>query len=149
MTPRHPVLKMSVVQWGTWRWLILRRTQAYLVTHTCTMEWLRLAGCLKLYVSFAEYSLFYRALSQKRPIILRSLLMVATAYRAFEWATLFTGWPRLIASLIFIGHFLQKWPIFCGSFVENDLQIRGSYGSSQPCMNESCFTWCVQWKYES
>jgi len=38
-----------------------------------TMEWLRLVGSLKLHVSFAEYSLFYRALFQKRPIILRSL----------------------------------------------------------------------------
>jgi len=31
-------------------------------------------------VSFAEYSLFYRVLLQKRPIILRSLLIVATLY---------------------------------------------------------------------
>jgi len=45
------------------------------------MGWLRLVGSLKLQVSFAEYSLFYRALLQKRPIILRSLLMVATPYR--------------------------------------------------------------------
>jgi len=29
---------------------------------------------------FAEYRLFYRALLQKRPITLRSLLMVATPY---------------------------------------------------------------------
>jgi len=40
------------------------------------MGWLRLVGSLKLYVSFAEYCLFYRALLQKRPIILRSLLIV-------------------------------------------------------------------------
>jgi len=33
------------------------------------MGWLRLVGSLKLYVSFAEYGLFYRALLQKRPII--------------------------------------------------------------------------------
>ena len=45
---------------------------------TLTMGWLRLVGSLKLYVSFAEYSLLYRALLQKRPIILRSLLIVAT-----------------------------------------------------------------------
>ena len=34
------------------------------------MGWLRLVGSLKSYVSFAEYSLFYRALLQKRPIML-------------------------------------------------------------------------------
>jgi len=44
------------------------------------MGWLRLVGSLKLYVSFAEYSLFYRALLQKRPIILRSLLIAGTPY---------------------------------------------------------------------
>ena len=33
------------------------------------MGWLRSVGSLKLYVSFAEYSLFYRALLQKRPTI--------------------------------------------------------------------------------
>jgi len=44
------------------------------------MGWLRLVGSLKVQVSFAEYRLFYRALWQKRPMILRSLLMVATPY---------------------------------------------------------------------
>jgi len=45
------------------------------------MGWLRLVGSLKLQVSFAEYSLFYRALLQMRPVILRSLLIEATPYR--------------------------------------------------------------------
>jgi len=42
------------------------------------MGWLRLVGSLKLQVSLADYSLFNRALLQKRPIIIRSLLIVAT-----------------------------------------------------------------------
>jgi len=45
----------------------------------CTdIGWLRLVGSLKLQVSFAECHLFCRALLQKRPIILRSLLTEAT-----------------------------------------------------------------------
>ena len=53
----------------------------YLNTQPRTdMGWLRLAGSFTLQVSFAEYSLFYRALLQKRPIILRSLLTVAPPY---------------------------------------------------------------------
>jgi len=48
------------------------------------MRWLRLVGSLKLWVSFAEYRLFYRALLWKRPIILRSLLIVATAYQVCD-----------------------------------------------------------------
>jgi len=39
-----------------------------------------IVGSLKLYVSSAEYCLFYWNLLQKRLIILRSLLIVATPY---------------------------------------------------------------------
>jgi len=49
-----------------------------------TIGWLWLVGSLKLQVSFAEYSLFYRALLQKRPIFLGSLLIVATPYRTCD-----------------------------------------------------------------
>ena len=56
--------------------------------HSLRASWLRvsygvatcIAGSLKWQVSFAEYRLFYRALLQKRPIILRSLLIVAILY---------------------------------------------------------------------
>ena len=51
----------------------------------CHTGWLRLVGSLKLQVSFAEYRLFYRALLQKRPVILTSLLIVATPYTNFFW----------------------------------------------------------------
>ena len=44
------------------------------------MGWLRLVGSLKLLVSFAGYSPFYRALLQKRPMILRSLLIDILVY---------------------------------------------------------------------
>jgi len=50
------------------------------LTHFHSMGWLRLVGSLKLQVSFAEYSLFYRALLQKTPVILRSLQIIATPY---------------------------------------------------------------------
>jgi len=45
-----------------------------------TMGWLRLVGSIQFYVSFAEYSLCYRALLQKKPIILSILLTEATPY---------------------------------------------------------------------
>ena len=44
------------------------------------MAWLQLVGSIKLQVSLAEYSLFYRALLQKRTVILSILLTVATLY---------------------------------------------------------------------
>ena len=49
------------------------------VMYVC-MKWLRLVGSFKLHVSFTEYSLFYRTILQKRPMISRDLLIVATPY---------------------------------------------------------------------
>jgi len=36
--------------------------------------------------------------------------------------------------VIFIDHFQQKSPIFSGSLVESDLQLRGSYESCVACI---------------
>jgi len=44
------------------------------------MGWLRLVGCLKSYVSFAKEPYKRDYILQKRPIILRRLLIVATSY---------------------------------------------------------------------
>ena len=65
------------------------------------MGWLRLVGSLKLWVSFAEYSLFYRARLQKRPIILSILLTVATPY---QWVVL-----RMIKSCNTLQHTATHW----------------------------------------
>ena len=43
-----------------------------------TMGWLRLVGCLKIYVSLQNIGLFCRSLLQKRPIFLSILLIIAT-----------------------------------------------------------------------
>jgi len=52
------------------------------------MGWLRSVGSIKLYVSFAEYCLFYKALLQKRPIILSILLTKATSEESASAALL-------------------------------------------------------------
>ena len=48
--------------------------------HGIYMGWLRLVGSLKLWVSFAKETYKRDDILQKRPVILRSLLIVATPY---------------------------------------------------------------------
>ena len=51
---------------------------AFAVLGWLVMGWLRLVGCLKIYVSLQNIGLFCRSLLQKRPIFLSILLIVAT-----------------------------------------------------------------------
>ena len=81
------------------------------------MGWLRLVGSLKLQVSFAEYHLFYRALLQKRPMILRSLQVVATPQ--LKHSDLLLIWPCVStiinekSQLVWVGILhLNIWPHF-------------------------------------
>ena len=61
----------------------LQLKASYESSPPCTMGWLRSVGSIKSQVSFAEYSLFYRSLLQKRPIILSILLSEATPFRSY------------------------------------------------------------------
>jgi len=74
-----------------WKWRCLSSSISRSLRRSCAffsqiilslrcMECLRLVGSLKFYVSFAEYRLFHKALLQERPIILRSLIVLATPY---------------------------------------------------------------------
>ena len=59
------------------------------------MGWLGLVGSLKLFVSFAKETYKRDDILQKKPMILRSLLIVATPY----FLVLSKGWLRLVGFL--------------------------------------------------
>ena len=46
-------------------------------------------------------------------------------------------WQTPIRCLIFKGHFPQKSPVLSGSFAENDLQLKASFGSVLLCTTGS------------
>jgi len=81
---------------------------------------------LKIQVSFAEYRLFYRALLQRRPIILRSLLIVATHHRSHHIIRRHTTSP-------------EKGPFECVEWKRDYLSLkkaprfRGGFPAEQWC----------------
>ena len=70
------------------------------IAQTLPMGWLRLVGALKLCVSFAEYSLFYRALLQKRPTIPRSLPIIATPQQLQTLLSLFATHCNIVCNTL-------------------------------------------------
>ena len=72
----------------------------------CCMGWLQLVGSFKLQVSFAEYTLFYRALLQKRPIVSRSLLIEATPYVHLTSYPSVCIWPRIYRHSVYEAYLL-------------------------------------------
>ena len=81
----HPDIMYAYIQHAYCMQAYIRDGRTNQMTNNTYMDWvmglLRLLGSLQLYVSFAQYSLFYMALLQKRPVISRSLLIVATPCR--------------------------------------------------------------------
>ena len=82
------------------------------------MGWLPFVGSLKSYVSFAEYRLFYRALLQKRPIILRSLLLEGGQERrvnenAQKCMYMCTGMLANVCKCVLVGICSQMYVSIC------------------------------------
>jgi len=74
------------------------------IGHSVSMGWRRSVASIKFKVSFADYRLFYRALLQKRPIILSILLTKATPYH-----TSGSNYRSLLQNIVtFIGFFCKR-----------------------------------------
>jgi len=80
----HYDMKIHPYVWGEVNHSYVWHDAFICVTWSIHMGWLRLVGSLKLYISLENIGLFYRALLQKIPIILRSLLAKATPYQWCE-----------------------------------------------------------------
>jgi len=76
----------SVMSWVTWLVHMTHTTVSHYTTvsHSRDMRWLPLVGSLTLQVSFAKETYKRDYILQKRPIIWRSLLIVATRYDEYE-----------------------------------------------------------------
>jgi len=110
------------------------RCHQFLIHYCDGMRWLRLVGSLKWWVSFAEYSLFCRALLQKRPTILRSLLIIATSYHQYLIHNGGTGWRRPIWCLKLQVIFRKRATNYMAVLWKMPCKDKASYESWPPCI---------------
>ena len=108
-------------------------------------RWLRLVGSTNLQVSFAEYSLFYRALLQKRSIIWSISLTEATPYDEGRVKELWLVW---------MSHVSCEWVMsHVHSTITSERCVRGvgvacvlcAWVSCPPCVCVQvcvCVVWC-------
>jgi len=71
--------------WHTYEWVMSHMRESFHCVCQSSMGWLRLVGSFKLQVSFAKEPYTRDDILQKRPIILRSLLIEATPYLVCPW----------------------------------------------------------------
>jgi len=84
------------------------------------MGWLHVAGSSKLQVSFAKEPYERDGILQKRPIILRGLLIVATPYE------------HISADIWLIGLFCRISSLFKGSFAKETYNFKEPTNRSHP-----------------
>jgi len=99
---------------------------------------------LKIIGLFAEYHLFYRALLQKRPIILRSLLIIATPYECIHTLYLTCLYYRVrrpTGCLKLQVIFRKRATSYRALLRKMTCTGKASYGSSLPCSVFPLWTW--------
>ena len=123
-------------------WLIHVR-HAQLLAHTpmeMPMGWLWLVASIQLHVSFAEYSLFDRALLQKRPIISSILLSEATPYPSFICVTCLNRTRDMPHSYVWRDSYMAD---MLESFVQTPKEM-GTIHSYVWCDASACVTCRIQ-----
>ena len=123
------------------RWtLSLPQTSRANPVQCCSMGWLRSVGSIKWQVSFEEYRLFYRALLQKRPIILSILLTKATP-------SVICCDANVCVSLSFVSVCFVRMPLHHAAPHCNTLQHTATYGNTLQHTAIDCDTLqCMMWR---